>query len=244
MNSPYRFALRITMLAATLLVFSVAGFSQTSGTATLNGSVGNAAQLSSGGSPTVTGTATGTAASTQSAQNSALTATLNLGDVSPNNANAVVKIVMPIQIRSNQTFKLNVQRTAGPNILAAGAGGGSSIAAGDVGFGLVNVRQSGATGALLTATAVSGTTASGSFGNDPSTATVNADGIPTYATTLNNLSTATTTQVASGPRISNGGGLNSPNNAILIDVVFAVVPQFFTPVASFQEVLTFSLVSP
>src|SRR5215471_10177721 len=132
MKSSLRFVIRISMLMTALLVLSVVSFAQTTGQATLNGSVGNAAQLSSGGSPTVTGTATGTAASTQSALNSALTATLNLGDVSPNNANAVVKVVMPIQIRSNQTFKLNVQRTAGPSALPAGAGGGSSIAAGDV----------------------------------------------------------------------------------------------------------------
>src|SRR5215472_10215515 len=159
MNSALRLVFRISALMTALLVLSVVSFAQTSGTATLNGSVGNAAQLSSGGTPTVTGTATGTAASTQSALNSALTATLNLGDLSPNNTNAVVKIVMPIQIRSNQTFKLNVQRTAGPNILPAGTGGGSSIAAGDIGFGLVNVRKSGPSGALLTATAVSGTSA-------------------------------------------------------------------------------------
>src|SRR5215472_7382561 len=129
MNSALRLVFRISALMTALLVLSVVSFAQTSGTATLNGSVGNAAQLSSGGTPTVTGTATGTAASTQSALNSALTATLNLGDLSPNNTNAVVKVVMPIQIRSNNTFTVNVQRSGG---LPAGAGGLGANSAGDI----------------------------------------------------------------------------------------------------------------
>src|SRR5882724_1221286 len=137
MNNPCRFFVRIVISTTVLLDLSAVGFAQTSGTATINGSVGNTVQLTSGGSPTVTGTKAGTAASTQSAQDTAFSATINLGDVSPSNTNALVKVVMPLQIRSNASYTVSVQRGG---LIAAGAGGGQDITAGDIGFGVQNVR--------------------------------------------------------------------------------------------------------
>src|SRR6267154_444054 len=152
MNNACRFFIRIAISMTALLVLSVVATGQTNGTATINGSVGNSVQLTSGGSPTVTGTKAGTAASTQSAQDTAFSATINLGDVSPSNPNALVKVVMPLQIRSNVSYTVSVQRGG---LIAAGAGGGQDIAAGDIGFGVQNVRARTVGSALLMATAVS-----------------------------------------------------------------------------------------
>ena len=64
---------------------------------------------------------------------------------------------------------------------------------------------------------------------------------PNYAT-LQDI--ASVTQVMAGPRISNRGGNNSPNNGILVDFGFAVGPQYYTPVANFEAVVEFTMATP
>src|SRR5690348_14617901 len=90
--------------------------------------VSAAVTLTSGGTPTVTGTLVGTAASTDTAVGSTITATLNFGDVSLRNTNARVKIVMPIRISTTSNYSVRVQASVIP--------GASGVQAADIGFGV------------------------------------------------------------------------------------------------------------
>ena len=214
------------ILRLTLVLLAVSGLLQVS-----YGQAGNY-QLTSGGSPTVTGTATGTAASVQSATGTSLTATLNFGDVSMRNPNTRVSIVMPIRISTKADYRVFVQRTA--------IGAGSGVQAVNIGFGVRNFRAQ-VTPNSLRATALSGIVTSGSFGTDPSTAPLNADGQPTFSATLNNISTATPTQIFSGPQTTSTGNYGTNGGSILADLVFVIVPEFYTPTTSFTTTLTITI---
>jgi hypothetical protein len=216
------------ILRSTLILLTIGGLLQV-----CYGQTGNY-QLTSGGSPTVTGTATGTAASVQSATGTTLTATLNFGDVSMRNPNAMVSIVMPIRIstRAAGTYRVRVQRTA--------IGGASGVQAANIGFGVRNFRAQ-ITPNSLRATALSGIVTSGTFGTDPRTAPINADGQPTFSATLNNISTFTPTQIFSGPQTTSSGNYGTNGGSILADLVFVIVPQFYTPTGSFTTTLTITI---
>jgi len=190
--------------------------------------------LTSGGAPPVTGTRAGTAASTDSAVGNTITATLNFGDVSLLNINSQVKIVVPIRISTTANYSVRVQAT----IIA----GGSGVQATDIGFGVGNFRAQVPGSVRLTANAVSGITTSGAFGTDPSLAANDSDGQPQFLATLNNISTAGATQIFSGPATALFGLVGFNATSVLADLTFIIVPQFFTPTASFSVTLTITIV--
>src|SRR6185369_4486449 len=105
--------------------------------------------------------------------------------------------------------------------------GSSGVQATDIGFGVGNFRAQVPGSVRLTANAVSGITTSGSFGTDPSLAANNSDGQPQYQATLNNISTASATQIFTGPTTVLSGAIGSNNNSILADLTFVIVPQYF-----------------
>ncbi|HET9532132.1 MAG TPA: hypothetical protein VFQ92_17360 [Blastocatellia bacterium] len=218
------------------------------------------AQSSDTGTVTITGTVNSTASlrwwtftnnnavsglNAPNTQNSPLVFTLDLGDVSPNNASNYVGGTVQVIMRTNAPYTLSAAVTASSGFGAVGNTNGD-LALTDIGFGIpqASLAASG-TGALVTATAVSGSTVVAAFDNNPLTAAKDGDGIPTFGATLNNLSTtAPGTQVLSGPRISRGGGLNSQNNGLLANTIYAVGPQFFTPTGSFSATVTYTLATP
>jgi hypothetical protein len=212
------------------------------GTVTITGNVSNAASLrwwAYTNNNAVSGT------NAPNTQNSPLVFTLNLGDVSPNNTNAYVGGTVQVIMRTNAAYTLSAAVTATSGFGAVGNTNGDFSLA-DIGFGLpASALAASGSGALVTATAVSGSSVVAAFNNDPSAATKNADDIPVFSSTLNSLSTtAPGTQVLSGPRISRGGGLNSPNNGLLANTIYAVGPQFFTPNTGFSATVTYTLATP
>jgi hypothetical protein len=216
---------------------AVASAQSDTGTVQINGSVQKAASLRWWSFTNNNATSGVNAPNTQ---NSPLAFTLNLGDVSPNNLNNYVGGSVKVVLRTNAAYTLSAALTSNSGFGASGNTNGD-IALSDIGFGLANIAAS---GALVTGTAVSGSSVTSPYNNDPSAASKDADGIPAFTSTLGGLATtAPGTQVMAGPRISRGGSNSSPNNGLLVDTIYAVGPQFFTP-TSFSATVTYTLVTP
>src|SRR2546428_3044056 len=63
--------------------------------------------ISSGGQPTITGQLGGSVIGSSSVLNN-LVVTINFGEVSPANTNSIVKVLVPIAIRSNGPYQVAV----------------------------------------------------------------------------------------------------------------------------------------
>src|SRR4051794_5508002 len=93
-----------------------------------------ALDISSGGQPTITGTVGGSVTGSASVLND-LIVTVNFGEVSPLNTNSIVKVVIPIALRSNQPYQVSVSVSGLNNANA------QALQAADIGFGLQNIRK-------------------------------------------------------------------------------------------------------
>jgi|ERR1043166_1175960 hypothetical protein len=240
---------RLALAFGALLALSAVALAQnqvTTGTGTLSGSVSNSVQLTSGGPGSIVGNFNGGSVA-DAAQGSAISATVQFGDISPNNTTAAPYVIatLPLQVRSNCNYTFNALRAG--NIAASSPG---TFGASDVGVTLNNFNGTGDSG-LLFAGAVAGAqtgTATGflaSDGNPASTATL-TNGVATYAGALNGISTSTPTALVNGTRVSNGGDNTSTNNALTFKLNFVIKPQYYTtgsgaPLA-FTETLTFGIV--
>src|SRR5215204_5933031 len=92
-----------------------------------------ALDISSGGLPTITGAVNGSVTGNASVTTD-LVVTINFGEVSPLNTNSIVKVVVPIALRSNQPYQVAVSMSGLNNANAEG------LQASDVGFGIQNPR--------------------------------------------------------------------------------------------------------
>ena len=176
-----------------------------------------ALDISSGGLPTITGSLNGSVTGSADVR-SDLVVTINFGEVSPLNTNAIVKVVVPIAIRSNQPYQVavSVSGISNPNAEA--------LQAYDVGFGIGNLRLLGGAGKTCTQ---STHIIPALFNNDPALSlTVGSNGRISYPSSLANLSGSTV--ILSGPQLSKN---NSPNRQTsdgwIFDAVFALTPQYF-----------------
>ena len=176
-----------------------------------------ALDISSGGLPTITGTVGGSVTGTANVQND-LVVTINFGEVSPLNTNAVVKVVVPIALRSNQPYQVAVSMSGLTNVNP------EALQASDVGFGLQNPRLLGGAGQTCTQ---STHIIRSPFNNDPATsATISASGRVSYPSSLANLSGSTV--ILSGPELSkNNSSKRQNSDGWIFDAVFALTPQFF-----------------
>lgn len=230
-----RLVRRLTQLAFLTTILAIAAgtaSAQSTGSVTINGSVAKSASIR-WWSFTALNTETGTNA--PNTQNSPLLFTLSVGDVSPANLNNYAGGKVKVVLRTNAAYALSAQVTASSGFGAASG----DLRLSDVGFGLANLANS---GGLVFGDPATDSVIAGSFGNDPSAAAKNADGVPTFATSLNNVSSGAT-QVLSGPRISKGGSVSSPNNGLLVDTIYAIGPQYFTP-TTFSATVTYTITTP
>lgn len=224
---------KLAFLTALIAATGVVASAQTTGTVSVNGTVAKSAAIR-WWSYTALNSETG--ANAPNTQNSPLVFTLSLGDVSPTNTNNYAGGRVKMILRSNASYVVSAQVTASSGFGAAANG---DITLTDIGFGLGNLANS---GVLVIGDPAVDSTIAGSFGNDPSAASKNGDGVPAFATSLNNVAAAAT-QVLSGPRISKAGSVSSPNNGLLVDTVYAVGPQFFTP-TTFSATVTYTITTP
>ena len=213
--------MRVTLSFLIALTFLV--FAQTASAQALD--------ISSGGQPTITGAVGGSVTGSASVLND-LVVTINFGEVSPLNPNAVVKVVVPIALRSNQPYQVSVSFSGLANANS------EALQASDVGFGLQNPRLLGGAGQTCNQ---STHIIRSPFNNDPAiTATINANGRVSYPSTLNNLSGSTV--ILSGPELSkNNSSKRQQSDGWVFDAVFVLTPQFFTPgVSSTTLIFTIS----
>ena len=186
--------------------------------------------ISSGGAPTITGALSGSVTGSSSVLNDLLV-TINFGEVSPKNTNNIVKVVVPIAIRSSKAYQVVVS--------AAGATNANpqAIQRSDVGFGVNNFRS---LGALAGACTHSPYIFYAPFNNDPaSNVTINAAGRATYPSTLNNIGASTV--ILSGPRLSLGAATpRLINNGYAFDAILTLTPQFFAAGVT-STTLTFTI---
>src|SRR5678816_2923136 len=122
--------LKALAIAALLTVTAVMASAQTTGSVTMNATVSNFVELTSGGAVTLTGNSGGSII-TDGTANSPLAVVVNLGELGPSNTNSFVKLSVPVRLRSNVAYQLNMVSTV------AGAGATAfSLKDTDVGFGL------------------------------------------------------------------------------------------------------------
>ena len=190
-----------------------------------------ALDISSGGQPTITGALNGSVTGNANVIND-LVVTINFGEVSPLNTNSIVKVVVPIAIRSNQPYQVAVSMSGLTNANA------EAVQAADVGFGLQNMRVLGGAGKICTQSAH---IFRSPFNNDPAASiTIAGNGRVSYASSLANLSGSTV--ILSGPQLSKNNSSNrQQSDGYVFDAIFTLTPQFFAAgVSSATLVFTIS----
>ena len=189
-----------------------------------------ALDISSGGQPTITGAVSGSVPGSASVTND-LVVTINFGEVSPLNPNAIVKVVVPVGIRSNQPYQVSVTMSGLNNANA------QAIQASDVGFGLQNMRLLGGAGQTCNQ---STHIIRSPFNNDPAnSATVGSNGRVAYSSSLANVSSSTV--ILSGPELSkNNSSKRQQSDGYVFDAIFTLTPQFFAAGVS-SATLVFSI---
>src|SRR5947209_3855953 len=212
------FITRLAMAMASVMVLAIAAFAQappiTTGTGTLSGTVSPAVQLVSNGNGSIAGNNGGSAAT--GTQNTAISATINFGELSPNNTTAApyVSATLPLQLRSNCSFNLLLARGAATN-LPDGVQNSGTLQTGDIGIALDQFAPASGVGLVINGAAAQ-QTAAGLFyiPNFPSGITP-VNGGSNWTKSLHDAGTSTATAahlISTGPRISNGGDNSSSNN--------------------------------
>ena len=176
-----------------------------------------ALDISTGGQPTITGAVNGSVTGSASVT-SDLVVNINFGEVSPLNTNSIVRVVVPIALRSNQPYQVSVSMSGLNNANS------QALQSADVGFGLQNLRLLGGAGKICTQ---STHIIKSPFDNDPAnSATVGANGRVGYPSSLANLSGSTV--ILSGPELSkNNSSKRQQSDGWIFDAIFTITPQFF-----------------
>lgn len=189
-----------------------------------------ALDISSGGQPTITGAVGGSVTGNVNVIND-LIVTVNFGEVSPLNTNSIVKVIVPVALRSNQPYQVSVSMSGLIN------GNPQALQASDIGFGLQNIRKLGGAGQDCNR---STHIIRSPFDNDPATAaTIGANGRVSYLSSLASLSGSTI--ILSGPELSkNNSSKRQQSDGYVFDAIFALTPQFFASGVS-SATLIFSI---
>jgi hypothetical protein len=176
-----------------------------------------ALDISSGGLPRITGSVNGSVTGAANVTGD-LVVTINFGEVSPLNTNSVVKVLVPIALRSNQPYQVSVSMSGLTNANS------EALQGSDVGFGVQNPRLLGGAGQICNQ---SSHIIRSPFNNDPAlSATISGSGRVSYPSTLANLSGPTV--ILSGPELSkNNSSKRQQSDGWIFDAVFALTPQFF-----------------
>ena len=189
-----------------------------------------ALDISSGGLPTITG-AVGGSVTGSALVTDDLVVTVNFGEVSPLNTNSIVKVIVPIALRSNQPYQVSV------SVSGLNNGNPQALQASDIGFGLQNIRKLGGAGQDCNQ---STHIIRSPFSNDPAlNATIGGTGRVTYPSSLLNI--AGSTIILSGPVLSkNNSAKRQQSDGYVFDAIFTLTPQFFSAGAS-SVTLIFSI---
>ena len=221
----------LTTLAMTalLMMSAAATFGQTTGSVTMTATVSNFVELTSGGAVTLTGNSGGSII-TDGTANSPLAVVVDLGEVGPSNTNSFVKLSVPLRLRSNVAYQLNMVSSV------AGAGATSfSLKDTDVGFGL--------TPAARPANLAAGVDTNATPGDPTVGGSTDVNGRWVYAGANSALGAyAVSGAVLSGPRINKTVAANSATN-LTVPAIFTVKPQFYDPAPAITITAQFTVVA-
>jgi hypothetical protein len=221
-----RMALAITAL---LMMTAAMTYGQTTGSVTMSATVSNFVELSSGGAVTLTGNLGGSVI-TDGTANSPLAVVVNLGEVGPSNTNSFVKLSVPLRLRSNVAYQLNMVSSV------AGAGATSfSLKDTDVGFGL--------TPAARPANLAAGVDTNATPGDPTIGGSTDVNGRWVFAGANSTLGAyAVSSSTLTGPRINQAVAANSATN-LTLPAIFAIKPQFFDPAPAITITAQFTVVA-
>ena len=221
----------LTTLAITalLMMSAAATFGQTTGSVTMTATVSNFVELTSGGAVTLTGNSGGSII-TDGTANSPLAVVVDLGEVGPSNTNSFVKLSVPVRLRSNVAYQLNMVSSI------AGAGATSfSLKDTDVGFGL--------TPAARPANLAAGVDTNATPGDPTVGGSTDANGRWVFSGANSTLGAyAVSGAVLNGPRINQAVAANSATN-LTVPAIFAIKPQFFDPAPAITITAQFTVVA-
>lgn len=221
----------LTALAITTLVMMTAAvtYGQTTGSVTMTATVSNFVELTSGGAVTLTGNSGGSVI-TDGTANSPLAVVVNLGELGPSNTNSFVKLSVPVRLRSNVAYQLNMVSSV------AGAGATSfSLKDTDVGFGL--------TPSARAASLAPGVDTNDTPGDPTVGGSTDANGRWVFAGANSTLGAyAVSGEVLTGPRINKTVAGNSATN-LTVPAIFAIKPQFFDPAPAITITAQFTVVA-
>lgn len=204
----------------TITAFTLAGLGSASA---------QALDISSGGAPTIAGSLGGSVSGSSSVLNN-LVVTINFGEISPKNTSGIVKVTVPVAVRSNQAYKVTVTYSGSTNANA------QALQRSDIGFGLINWRAMGSNSRVCSR---SSHIIYSPFNNDPSSnVTIGAAGRAQYPSDLADVTAGTV--ILSGPRLSSGGASRATNDGYIFDAVFTVTPQFYAAGVT-SATLTFTI---
>jgi hypothetical protein len=186
--------------------------------------------ISSGGAPTITGASGGSVTGSANVLNN-LSVTVNFGQLSPSNTNNIVKVTVPVAVRSTQAYQVTATLT-----WSSGAGA-QAVQKSDIGFGLNNWHAMGSNSRVCS---YSPHIIYSPFHNDPSSnMTISASGRAQYPSDLADVSLSTV--VVSGPRLSQTAQASRrTDNGYIFDAIFAVTPQFYAA-GSMTATITFTI---
>ena len=220
-------ALTITALLTLTAVLTCA--QQTTGSVTMSASVSNFVELNSGGAVTLTGNLGGSII-TDGTANNPLAVVVDLGELGPANTNSFVKLSVPLRLRSNVAYQLNMVSSV------AGAGAtASSLKDTDIGFGL--------TPAARPANLAAGVDTNATPGDPTIGGSTDVDGRWVFAGANSTLGAyASSAGVLSGPRINKAVAAQS-NTSLTLPAIFAVKPQFFDPAPAITISAQFTVVA-
>ena len=221
----------LSVLAITTLFMLSAAVTcaQTTGSVTMTATVSNFVELNSGGAVTLTGNSGGSVI-TDGTANSPLAVVVDLGEVGPSNTNSFVKLSVPLKLRSNVAYQLNVVGSV------AGAGATSfSLKDTDVGFGL--------TPAARPANLAPGADTNDTPGDPTIGGSTDVNGRWVFAGSNSTLGAyAVSGEVLTGPRINKTVAANS-NTSLTVPAIFAIKPQFFDPAPAITITAQFTVVA-
>ncbi|MBV9240446.1 MAG: hypothetical protein JO314_00430 [Acidobacteria bacterium] len=186
--------------------------------------------ISSGGAPTITGSVGGTVSGSSVVTNN-LSVTVNFGELSPSNTNGIVKVTVPVAVRSTQPYQVTATLT-----FTSGASA-QAVQKADVGFGMNNWHSMGANSRVCSN---SPHIIYSPFNNDPSTGiTISSAGRATYTSDLAHVGTSIV--VLSGPRLSQTAQASRrTDNGYIFNAIFCITPQYYAA-GSTTATITFTI---
>lgn len=157
-----------------------------------------------------------------------LSVTVDFGELSPTNRNRLVKVTIPIAIRSAEAYEVSVAVSSAFN------NDPQAVQLSDIGFGIQNLRRLGSRATQCAANSV----ITPLFNHDPAL-TANFNNAVTYPSTLANLNGSTV--ILKGPKLTTGTiRPRRSDNGWAFDAVLTVAPQYYTP-GTFSLTLVFTI---